>query len=65
MASCHRRLEQHNEAIKLYNQIAGGDKGRTPGAMLQIGYTQDNAITAFTKVCRLFPKHQHANRAHA
>jgi len=71
MASCHRRLKQHNEAITLYNQIAGGDKGRAPSAMLQIGYTQeeaknsDKAITAFKKVCRLFPKDQHASRAHA
>ena len=71
MASCHRRLKQHNEAITLYNQIAGGDKGRAPGAMLQIGYTEeeakrsDKAISAFKKVCRLFPKDQHASRAHA
>ena len=71
MASCHRRLKQHNEAITLYNQIAGGDKGRAPGAMLQIGYTEEEAkrsekaISAFKKVCRLFPKDQHASRAHA
>lgn len=71
MASCHRRLKQTNEAITLYNQIAGGDKGRAPAAMLQVGYTQeeaknsDKAITAFKKVCRLFPKDQSASRAHA
>ena len=71
MASCHRRLKQHNEAITLYNQIAGGDKGRAPGALLQIGYTEEEAkrnekaIAAFKKVCRLFPKDQHASRAHA
>jgi tetratricopeptide (TPR) repeat protein len=71
MATCHRRLKQHNEAITLYNQISGGDKGRAPSAMLQIGYTQeeaknsDKAITAFKKVCRLFPKDQYASRAHA
>ncbi|MAI69815.1 MAG: hypothetical protein CMM01_02760 [Rhodopirellula sp.] len=71
MASCHLRLKQHNEAITLYNQIAGGDKGRASGAMLQIGYTEeeakrsDKAISAFKKVCRLFPKDQHASRAHA
>ena len=71
MASCHRRLKQHNEAITLYNQIAGGDKGRAAAAMLQVGYTQeeaknsDKAITAFKKVCRLFPKDQSASRAHA
>jgi len=71
MASCHRQLKQTNEAVTLYNQIAGGDKNRAPAAMLQIGYTQeeakssDKAITAFKKVCRLFPKDQHASRAHA
>lgn len=71
MASCHRRLKQYDEAVTLYNQIAGGDKGKAPGAMLQIGYTQeeaknsDKAIAAFKKVCRLFPKHQDASRAHA
>lgn len=71
MASCHRRLKQTDEAITLYNQIAGGDKGKASAAMLQIGYTQeeaknsDKAITAFKKVCRLFPKDQSASRAHA
>ena len=71
MASCHRRLKQYGEAVTLYNQIAGGDKVRAPGAMLQIGYTQeeaknsDKAIAAFKKVCRLFPKDQYASRAHA
>lgn len=71
MASCHRRLKQHGEAVTLYNQIAGGDKGKAPAAMLQIGYTQeeaknsDKAIAAFKKVCRLFPKDQYASRAHA
>ncbi len=71
MASCHRQLKQYNEAITLYNQIAGGDKSRAPAAMLQIGYTEedakrsDKAIAAFKKVCRLFPKDQHASRAHA
>lgn len=71
MATCHRRLKQHGEAVTLYNQIAGGDKGKAPAAMLQIGYTQeeaknsDKAIAAFKKVCRLFPKDQYASRAHA
>ena len=71
MASCHRRLKQYGEAVTLYNQIAGGDKAKAPNAMLQIGYTQeeannsDKAIAAFKKVCRLFPKDPSASRAHA
>ncbi|MDE0865202.1 MAG: tetratricopeptide repeat protein [Rubripirellula sp.] len=71
MASCHRHLKQHSEAVTLYNQIAGGDKAAAPWAMLQIGYTEeeakrkDQAIAAFKKVCKLFPKDQNASRAHA
>lgn len=71
MARCHRRLKQHGEAIALYNQIVGGSKPHAPWALLQIGYTQeeakskDKAITAFKKVCKLFPKDRHASIAHA
>lgn len=71
MARCHRRLKQHGEAIALYNQVAGGSKPHAPWALLQIGYTQeeaqskDKAISAFKKVCKLFPKDRHASVAHA
>ena len=71
MASCHRRLKQYGEAVILYNQIAGGNQSLAPWAMLQIGYTEeeaskkDKAIAAFKKVCKLFPKDPNASRAHA
>ena len=71
MAYCHRRLKQYGEAVTLYNQIAGGDKSSAPWALIQVGYTEeeakrnDKAIAAFKKVCKLFPKDQYASRAHA
>lgn len=71
MASCHRRLKQHSEAVILYKQIAGGHKPSAPWAMCQIGYTheeagkQDQAIASFKQVCKLFPKDSYASRAHA
>ena len=71
MARCHRRLKETGEAIALYNQVAGGSKAHAPWAMLQIGYTHEeakskaNAIAAFKKVCKLFPKDRHASIAHA
>ena len=71
MAACHRRLKQHSEAVILYNQIAGGHKPSAPWALLQVGYTQeeagqkDKAIASFKQVCKLFPKDAHASQAHA
>ncbi|TWU26632.1 Outer membrane protein assembly factor BamD [Novipirellula galeiformis] len=71
MAWCHRRLKQYGEAVILYNQIAGGHESSAPWAVLQIGYTeeeagnQERAITAFKKVCKQFPKDRHASQAHA
>ncbi len=58
------------EFIDLFSD-RGGDKGSPPSATLQIGYTQeeaknsDKSITAFKKVCRLFPKDQYVSRSHA
>jgi tetratricopeptide (TPR) repeat protein len=71
MASCHRRLKEYREAVVLYSQIAGGDKNSAPWAILQIGFTeeeagnQDKAISSFKQVCKQFPKDQHASQAHA
>ncbi|NND99020.1 MAG: tetratricopeptide repeat protein [Pirellulaceae bacterium] len=71
MARCHRRLKQYDEAIILYNQIAGGHKSTAPWALLQIGYTEEEAnrkekaISSFKKVCKLFPKDRYASVAHA
>lgn len=71
MASCHRRLKEYSEAVALYSQIAGGDKNSAPWALLQIGFTeedagnQEKAIAAFKAVCKRFPKDQYASQAHA
>jgi len=51
--------------------IEAATKAAPPSATLQIGYTQeeaknsDKSITAFKKVCRLFPKDQYVSRSHA
>lgn len=71
MADCHRRLKQYNEAIGLYGQIIGGSQSMAPWALLQIGYTheqagsKEKAIQAFQSVCKRFPKDRHASLAHA
>ncbi|MEX1232055.1 MAG: tetratricopeptide repeat protein [Planctomycetaceae bacterium] len=71
MANCHRALKEHGEAIVLYNQIVGTDKDWAPWAMIQIGYTREEAdqtelaIKSFQQVCKRFPTHQYASQAHA
>ena len=71
MAWCHRQVKQHNEAIILYQQIAGGSVPHAPWALLQIAYTREEAgqkepaIQAFQQVCKKFPKDSHASVAHA
>ena len=71
MAWCHRQAKQPNEAIVLYNQVAGGDAASAAWAMLQVAYTREEAgqteqaIQAFQLVCKQFPKEQHAATAHA
>ena len=71
MAMCHRRLKQYNEAVLLYNQIIGGAAGQAPWALLQIGYTREQAgqkeqaIKTFQQVCKRFPKRGEASQAHA
>jgi tetratricopeptide (TPR) repeat protein len=71
MAACHRQLKQYGEAVTLYNQVAAGDKGSAPWAMLQVAYTREQAgekepaIAAFQQVCKRFPKDGHASIAHA
>lgn len=71
MAACHRALKEYGEAVILYNQIVGGAPNSAPWAMLQIGYTQEQAgkkeaaIKAFQQVCKNFPKDGHASQAHA
>lgn len=71
MAACHRKLGQQSEAIGLYGQIIGGAPTMAPKALLQIGYTQEEAgskekaIQAFQSVCKRFPKDGNASIAHA
>ena len=71
MAWCHRQAKQHNEAIILYQQIAGGSAPHAPWALLQVAYTREEAgqkepaIQAFQQVCKKFPKDSHASVAHA
>lgn len=71
MADCHRRLKQYSEAIGLYGQIIGGSPQTAPWALLQIGYTheqagsKEKAIQAFQSVCKRYPKDRHASLAHA
>ncbi len=43
MAACHRQLKDYNEAVLLYNQIVGADANSAPWALLQIGYTREEA----------------------
>ncbi|MBP87760.1 MAG: hypothetical protein CMJ64_13730 [Planctomycetaceae bacterium] len=71
MAGCHRALKEYGEAVILYNQIVGGAPKTAPWAMLQIGYTneqagkKESAIKAFQQVCKNFPKDRYASQAHA
>ncbi|HIM29874.1 MAG TPA: tetratricopeptide repeat protein, partial [Planctomycetes bacterium] len=70
MAWCHRKLKQQKQAILLYNQVATHEPS-APWAILQIGYTQEEAgqkeqaIKTFQVVCKRFPKDGHASQAHA
>ena len=43
MAWCHRQLKEYKEAIALYSQIIAGHEPSAPWALLQIGYTQEQA----------------------
>jgi tetratricopeptide (TPR) repeat protein len=69
MAWCHRQLKQPNEAIVLYTQVTS-DQASAPWAMLQIGYTREEAgqeqeaIKMFQQVCKKFPTDGHASIAH-
>lgn len=71
MAMCHRRLKGYQEAILLYGQIMGGAPKSAPWALLEIGYTQEQAgqkekaISTFRQVCKRFPKDRCASQSHA
>lgn len=71
MAWCHRQLKQPNEAVGLYNQIVAAYPESAAWALLQAGYTREEAgeaepaIKTFQQVCKRFPKDQYASVAHA
>lgn len=71
MAWCHRRLKQYREALLLYNQIVGSHPPSAPWALLQVGYTREeagqkeSAINTFQQVCKRYPEDSHASIAHA
>lgn len=71
MAACHRALKEYSEAVILYNQIVSGAPNTAAWAMLQIGFTQEqagnkeSAIKSFQLVCKNYPKDGHASQAHA
>lgn len=71
MAGCHRQLKEFKEAISLYYQVIGSDPPSAPWALLQVGYTQEQAgdkekaIRAFQQVCAKHSKTGQASEAHA
>ncbi|MDB5339094.1 MAG: repeat-containing protein, partial [Planctomycetaceae bacterium] len=71
MAACHRQLKEYKEAISLYYQMIGSDPPSAPYALLQVGYTQEQAgdkekaIRAFQQVCAKHSKTGQASEAHA
>jgi tetratricopeptide (TPR) repeat protein len=71
MAWCHRQLKQPAEAIGLYNQIVAAYPDSAAWALLQAGYTREEAgetepaIKTFQQVCKRFPQDSHASVAHA
>ena len=70
MASCHRRIQEYDEAIVLYNQCKVVDKA-APEASLQIGFTyeqageKEKAIRTFQLTCKRYPKSDQASKSHA
>lgn len=71
MAQCHRQLKEYREAIVLYQQILSTHQPSAAWALLQIAYTQEqaiqkeNAIKTFQQVCKRYPKTGEASKAHA
>ena len=70
MANCHRKIQEHREAITLYTQIKVLEKS-APEANLQIGYTyeeaedKEKAIRTFQLTCKRYPKSGQASKAHS
>lgn len=68
MAHAQRQLKAYKEAITLYRQIMSGLPDQAAQALLEIGFTHEEAgekepaIKAFKQVCDRFPKHGQASR---
>ena len=71
MAAANRQLKQYDEAIQLYQQILATSPPHAASALLQIGYTHEQAgrtepaIKVFKQVCDRFPKTGEGSQAHA
>jgi TolA-binding protein len=71
MANAYRNLKKHDEAIGLYRQIIAASQPHASWALLQIGYTQEeagkkeDAIKTFKQVCDKYPKTGEGSLAHA
>ena len=71
MAMANRRLKQFDEAIALYQQILVGHPATASWALIQIGYTHEEAgrseaaIKSFKQVCDRFPKSPQGSEAHS
>ncbi len=71
MAACHRQLKEFKEAVSLYYQIIGSHPPSAPAALLQVGYTQEQAgdkekaIRALQQVCAKYSRTGQASEAHA
>lgn len=71
MAMANRQLKQYDEAITLYQQIMAGHPQSASWALLQIGYTneqagrKEQAIKVFKQVCDRFPSSGEGSTAHS
>jgi TolA-binding protein len=71
MAQAYRYLKKYDEAISLYRQIIAASQPHASGALLAIGYTQEeagkkeDAIKTFKQVCDKYPKTGEGSNAHA
>ena len=70
MAKCHRKLNEHTEALTLYHQAIATESA-APDATIAIAYTyeeqsnKNNAIKWFQRTCKLFPRSRNASKAHS
>ena len=71
IAGCYRAMKQYTQAVGTYLQVVGSYESAAPSALLQVGYTQEqagqseSAIKTFQQVCKRYPKSGEASQAHA